>query len=238
MAGRGSRFSSAGYTTPKPFIKINNKPMIQVVVENIRPKGIDSRFIFICQKKHLDVYHGRELLHKLAPNCEIVEIDYITSGQLSSALLAREYINGSEPLLTANTDQFLEFNFTNYLEEVMSSDLDGSILTMKGNDPKWSYIEVSKISDLVERTAEKEVISDEATVGVYFFKKGSDFCEAAQRSILSNETVNGEYYICPIYNDLIRQGKKIGYCRIGGMHGLGTPEDLKEFLETPIAKNI
>lgn len=238
MAGRGSRFSNAGYSIPKPFIPVNNKPMIQVVVENLVPKGIESRFIFVCQKNHLDKFNGRELLKNLDPRCEIIEIEEITSGQLSSAMLAKDLINSSEPLLTANTDQFIEFDFTSFIRESLSSELDGSILTMPGSDPKWSYIRIDPITNLVVETAEKKVISNEATVGVYFFKKGSDFCLAAEDMIDEGDKVNGEFYICPVYNYLIRNGKKISYSRVDKMHGLGTPEDLLNFLKLDIAKLV
>lgn len=238
MAGKGSRFANAGYELPKPFIQINGKPMIQVVVENLRPRDLDHRFIFICQKKHLDLYKGRELLRSIAPNCIIVEIDYYTQGQLNSALLAKEFINDDSHLLTANTDQYIDFNFSKYLSDLIDGDLDGSILTMEGNDPKWSYAEISENDKLVVRTAEKTVISKEATVGVYYFRNGSDFCWAAEETIRNNETVNGEFYICPIYNKLIERNQKIGYCRINGMYGLGTPEDLDMFLANKISRLV
>lgn len=238
MAGRGSRFSNAGYLIPKPFIPVNNKPMIQVVVENLVPKGIDSRFIFVCQKSHLKQFNGRELLKSLDPRCEIIELEEITSGQLSSALLAKDLINSSEPLLTANTDQFIEFDFTGFLKESLSSEIDGSILTMPGTDPKWSYIRTDPLTNLVVETAEKKVISSEATVGVYFFKKGSDFCTAAENMIEDKAMVNGEYYICPVYNYLIKKGRRISYSRVNKMHGLGTPEDLLDFLKLDIAKLV
>ncbi len=241
MAGRGSRFANAGYKAPKPFIDVCGRPMIEVVVNNLRPKR-EHRFIFICQKDHLEKYKARELLESLTDNPIIIGIDGITEGQLCSALLARDYINNEDPVMTANTDQYLDFSVDAYLDEIDARGLDGMIMTMASDDPKWSYVKESTDSKLVTQTAEKQVISNIATVGVYNFSRGKDFVEAGEDLIANNIRVNNEFYICPIYNYLIAQGRKIGYYNIGGegegMYGLGIPTDLELFLKTDIAKQI
>ena len=226
MAGRGSRFAKAGYQLPKPFIEINGKPMIEVVVNNLRP-SISHRFIFICQRNHLQKYNAESLLHKLSKDSIIIPVDTVTDGQLSSAMLAEEYIDKNEPLLTANTDQFIDFRIDDFIKYANEQKLDGLIMTMKATDPKWSYVKLDVDNKFVVETAEKKVISDEATVGIYYFSKGRDFVECASELISNNERVNGEFYICPVYNYMICRKKKIGIYNIGtenhGMYGLGTP---------------
>ncbi len=241
MAGRGSRFAKAGYSVPKPFIDVCGKPMIQRVVENLRPQ-CEHRFIFICQKDHLVKFDGERLLKNLTKDPVIIGIDYITDGQLSSALLAREFIENDDPLMTANTDQYIDFDVNDYLSLMSKQALDGLIMTMKADDPKWSFVKLSESTGLVEETAEKKVISDQATVGIYNFAKGRDFCWAADSLIKKDLRVNGEFYICPLYNELISVGKRIGAYNIGseraGMYGLGIPADLDYFLTTPIANEM
>ena len=241
MAGKGSRFAKAGYKTPKPFIDVCGKPMIQVVVDNLTP-SCDHRFIFICQNEHLDQFNGRQLLNSIAHSPIIIGIDGYTEGQLSSALLARSYIDNEDPLMTANTDQFIDFSIDQYLGYMKEMQLDGLIMTMDASDPKWSYVELSQETGMVERTAEKEVISNQATVGIYNFAKGKDFCRAADELISENIRTNGEFYICPVFNSLIKDGCKIGTYNIGqegnGMYGLGIPDDLKKFLESEVSRKV
>lgn len=241
LAGKGSRFPTAGYKLPKPLIEINGKPMIEVVVNNLRPMR-EHRFIFICQQSHIDQFGLDTLLKELEPDSIIIPIDFYTDGQLSSALLAKPYIDNDSPLMTANTDQYIDFSIDDYLDSVEKNSLDGLIMTMKGDNPKWSYVRIDEATNNVVETAEKKVISNEATVGIYNFKKGSDFVKAAESLIEKDLRVNGEFYICPVYNELIERGLKIGYYNVGeerrGMYGLGIPADLEYFLSLPLSRRV
>ena len=240
MAGRGSRFSEAGYKDPKPLIMVHNKPMIQVVIENLTPK-CEHRFIFICQNSHIKDYNLTEKLHSYAKNVEIIGIDGITEGQVCSVLKAKDFINNDDPLMTANSDQWIDFDINEYLHTMAKQDLDGLIMTMKANDPKWSYAKTDKNGFVIE-TAEKKVISEDATVGIFNFKHGKNLVSSAEQMIKDDIRVNGEFYTCPCYNYLIKQGKKIGIFSIGeeynGMYGLGIPKDLDFFLNNPISERI
>ena len=233
MAGAGSRFSSAGYTDPKPLILINGSPMIKLVIENLAPIA-RHRFIFICQRDHVRKYGLREKLTKWSPGCVIIEIDGVTEGAACTVLTAKEFINDDYPLMIANSDQFVDMDVNKYLGVFDGSLFDGLIMTMKANDPKWSYVGLNN-DGYVDRVVEKEVISSEATVGVYNFRKGESFVSAAEKMIANNERVNGEFYVAPVYNRLIETGHKIGVFNVGkvgeDMFGLGTPEDLGLFLE-------
>ena len=228
MAGRGSRFAKAGYELPKPLIDVNGRPMIEVVTRNIAPK-CDHRFIYICQQEHLEKYALAERLEKISPNCAIVTVDHITEGAACTVLLAEKYIDNDDPMMIANSDQFVDTDINKYLEAM--GDSDGLIMTMPADDPKWSFIKYDE-NGYVTMVREKEVISNEATVGIYNYAKGSDFVKYAKQMIRKNIRVNNEFYVAPVYNEMIEDGKKIVFKDVGEkMHGLGTPEDLERFLK-------
>ena len=227
MAGAGSRFTQAGYTFPKPLIEVNGKPMIQVVVENL---NIDAHFIFLVQKDHYEKYNLKQLLSLIAPGCDIIQVDGITDGAARTTLLAKEYIDNGQPLLMANSDQFVEWNSNEVLYAFSADDIDGGIVTFKATHPKWSF---AKIGDdgFISEVAEKNPISDNATVGIYYWKKGSDYVKYAEQMITKDIRTNGEFYTCPSFNEAIGDGKKIRNKQIDKMWGIGTPEDLKYFLD-------
>ncbi len=232
MAGRGSRFASAGYKLPKPLIDVNGYPMIEVVSRNICPT-IEHKFIYICQEEHLRLYDLEKRLTNLSSECEIITIDHITEGAACTVLLAEQYIDNSDQLMIANSDQYVDIDINDYLGKLIG--YDGLIMTMPANDPKWSYIRYNNDNKLVTMVREKEVISDQATVGIYNFLHGSDYIKYAKKMINKNIRVNNEFYVAPVYNEMIEDGKQIGFFDIGErMHGLGTPEDLEAFVKKGI----
>ena len=226
MAGAGSRFEKAGYVFPKPLIEVQGKPMIQVVVENI---NIEANYIFICQKEHRKKFNIDEMLKRITPNCTIVEINGITEGAACTVLLASKYINNSDPLVICNSDQYMEWDSNNTMYSFNNKKIDGAILTFNSTHPKWSYAKVDK-NNFVEEVAEKKPISNHATVGFYYYKKGKDFVKYANQMIKLNKRVNNEFYVCPVFNEFIKDNKKIIIHDIEKMQGLGTPEDLNFFL--------
>jgi HAD superfamily hydrolase (TIGR01509 family) len=227
MAGAGSRFQQAGYTFPKPLIEVNGKPMIQVVVDNL---NVDANFIFVVQKEHREKYNLDTLLNLITPNCKIVEVDGLTEGAACTTLLAKEYIDNDAPLLMANSDQFLEWDSNEFMYKMIEQRVDGGIVTFTSTHPKWSFAKVNEIGDVVE-VAEKNPISDIATVGVYYWSKGSDYVKYTEQMIEKNVRVNNEFYVCPVFNEAIGDGKIIRTFNIDKMWGLGTPEDLNYYLE-------
>ena len=238
MAGAGSRFAKDGYKVPKPLIPVSNIPMIRLVINNLRPKQ-DHRFIFICQKAHIDAYGLKGKLKTWSPGCVIIGLEGLTEGAACTVLAARDYIDNDDQLMIANSDQYVDVDINDYLQEMSEQSLDGLIMTMKADDPKWSFVGFNSIGQ-VARVVEKEVISDEATVGIYNFRSGRDFVSATDKMISDNLRVNNEFYVAPTYNQLISRGKNIGIYNIGeeanGMYGLGIPDDLKLFMELPIYK--
>lgn len=227
MAGAGSRFAQAGYTFPKPLIEVNGKPMIQVVVENL---NVEAHFIFLVQKDHYEKYNLKQLLNLIAPGCDIIQVDGVTEGAACTTLLAKEIINNDEPLLMANSDQFVEWNSNECLYAFTADSIDGGIVSFKSAHPKWSFAKVGD-DGFVSEVAEKNPISDNATVGIYYWKRGSDYVKYAEQMIEKNIRTNNEFYVCPVFNEAIGDGKKIRIKDIDRMWGLGTPEDLNYFLE-------
>lgn len=227
MAGRGSRFAKEGFTFPKPLIEVNGKPMIEVVVDNI---NIEANHIFIVQKEHYEKYNLEETLNRVYENCTIVQIEDVTEGAACTTLLAREFIDNDEPLLIANSDQFVEWDSNEFMYSMVGDNTDGGILTFPSKHPKWSYAKLDE-DGYVTRVEEKKPISDKATVGIYYWTKGSDYVKYADKMIEEEKKVNNEYYVCPVYNEAIEDGKKIKIFDIPRMWGLGTPEDLDYFLK-------
>lgn len=238
MAGAGSRFGNKGYKDPKPLIAIHGVPMIRVVINNLRPRCA-HRFIFVCQTAHIDAYGLSEKLSTWAGGCVVVGLDAVTAGAACTVLAAKKYIDNDDPLMIANSDQYINTDINDCLSRVCESELDGLIMTMTASDPKWSFVELDG-KKFVKRVVEKEVISDEATVGIYHFNHGRDFVFAAETMIAKNLRVNNEFYVAPAYNELIQIGKRIGIFNVGkeseGMYGLGTPNDLETFKNLPVSK--
>lgn len=226
MAGAGSRFSDAGYSFPKPLIEVNGKPMIQAVVENL---AIDATYTFIVQKEHYEKYNLEYLLNAITPECNIVQVDGITEGAAVTALLAKEYINNDAPLIMANSDQIVDWSSRDFIYGLHSKNADGGMAIFKSNHPKWSY---AKMDDFgrVSEVAEKKPISDNATVGIYYWKHGSDFVKYAEQMIEKDIRVNNEFYVCPVFNEAIEDGKNIYGLSVSNMWGIGTPEDLQNYL--------
>lgn len=237
MAGRGSRFADAGFKDPKPLIPVRGRPMIRLVIENLRPKR-PHRFVFVCQREHVAAYDLERLLGEWAPGCAIVQLDGVTEGAACSVLAADAWLDDS-PLMIANSDQYLDVAIDDYLDGMAG--LDGLIMTMTASDPRWSFVAVDG-QGMATQLAEKVPISDQATTGVYNFARGSDFADAAREMIARDLRANGEFYVAPVYNVLIEKGAKIGVHNIGseanGMYGLGVPSDLALFLSLPIADRV
>ena len=234
MAGRGKRFEDIGYSFPKPLIDIEGKPMIQLIIENLNLTG---KHIFLCQKEHYEKYALDKLLEMLSPNCKIIQIDGITDGAAVTALKAKELINNDEELIIANSDQWINWNPQHFLSFLQNNDADGGIITFISTHPKWSFVKVNE-SGLITELAEKKPISNIATAGIYYYKHGKTFVEAAEQMITKNIRTNNEFYIAPAYNEIIQNGGKVFHYPVAEMYGLGTPEDLQYFLQNSKKSNL
>ena len=231
MAGLGQRFVDSGYSKPKPFIDVLGSPMIEHVLKNLSVNN--ANYFLIAQEKHMQ--REPETISHLEKTYDVVFhfINGLTEGTASTVLTIENLIDTNTPLLIANSDQVIDLDINVFIENAFQRGLDGSILVFKdiSKNPKWSYAQINE-GGLVSLVREKEPISDLATVGIYFFNKGSDFIRSAKEMIQKNDRVNNEFYTCPVYNYLIEIGSKIGVYEIykDQMHGIGTPEDLDRFI--------
>ena len=231
MSGQGTSFLQAGYTFPKPLIDIGGKPMIQLVIENLTPRT-QHLFILIPKKEHFDKFSLHQIFSNTAKgNFTALPQLATTQGAACSVLSAVDYINNDSELIIANADQIIDISIDKFIQFARTSKANGVIMTFPSQHPRWSYARVDKKGAVLE-VAEKKVISDQATVGIYYFKKGSDFVKAAFVMISKNIRFNNDFYVCPVYNEMILAGKKIINWEIkdSQMHGLGTPEDLNKYL--------
>jgi len=227
MAGFGSRFATAGFTFPKPLIEVLGKPMIQVVVENL---NIDANYIYIVQKNHFEKYNLEYLLRLITPRCSIIQIDSVTEGAACTTLLAKKFIDNESSLLIANSDQFIEWDSGEALYSFAADSVDGGIITFTATHPKWSFVKLNEDGNVSE-VAEKKSISTIATAGIYYWKRGSDYVKYAEQMIAKNIRTNNEFYVCPVFNEAIIDKKIVRIRHIEKMWGLGTPEDLNDFLK-------
>jgi NDP-sugar pyrophosphorylase family protein len=218
-AGLGSRFVSAGYSIPKPFIPIKGKAMIEHVVDNLVMPG--DKVYIICQVEHMPYFAATGLLHR-GDVCLVPQQGQLYGAAYSVAVLAQNFIDNDEPLLIANSDQWVDYDKVHFREAVLTN--DATIMTFKANETKWSYARLDDSGRVVE-VAEKIVISDYATVGIYGFKHGYYFVEAAMRMMAKEIKTNGWFYVCPAFNEML--DKDIRTYDVPGMFGMGTPEDLE-----------
>lgn len=229
-AGQGSRFASAGYAKPKPFIDVHGRPMITHVIDNVRPR---KSHVHVLLRSDHTVGEQASVQALLDAGCVIHPVAQLTEGTACTLLLARSAFDNEDPMLVANSDQYVDFDVDAFVQDCIDRDLDGSILVFKdpAKDPKWSFARTDE-NGLVLEVAEKKPISDMATVGIYLFRRGSDFVSAAIDMIVRNDRVNNEFYTAPVYNYMIRNGLRIGLYEVpqAAMHGLGTPDDLQAFL--------
>ena len=229
MAGEGSRFAKEGYTFPKPLVDVQGKPMIQKVVENL---DFDCEYVFLVRKKHVEQYSGLiDTLDRITNGkFQYIEVDGLTEGAACTALLAEKYIDNDEDLLIANSDQYIEYEPENFHMLKNLTNVDSAVFTFNAVHPKWSFVRVNSRGFIIE-VAEKRPISNIATCGIYWYRKGSDFVKYAKQMIEKDIRVNNEFYIAPVYNELIDDGKTTIPFYVHKMWGIGTPEDLKNFLE-------
>jgi NDP-sugar pyrophosphorylase family protein len=238
MAGLGSRFSDAGYTVPKPLLDIHGAHMFQVVLANLVNDFI-CKVVLIVPKIWNLSDDFRSLESALGIAVEVVEVEGLTDGPAGSVEMAKKYLDPSLPVVTANSDQYLDADLTEFYGDVVGGQYAGVILAMEDKDPKWSYAKVDETGKLME-VREKVVISNLATVGVYGFESASIMFDAIDRMREDEASVNGEYYVGPSYNYILTEKGGVAVTNLGPvgdiMHGLGIPRDYESFMLTGTSK--
>lgn len=239
-AGRGVRFRNVGITTPKPLILVENIPLLVWAIGNFEINSSDKVWIIIQKNDQIE-----EFIHtnfpKLYKQCNFIVLKEITSGPATTVSMALNNVNDYEPILIANTDQYVFKNLSDFTKSVDDSKSQGTIMTMEAGGNQWSYVSRGQ-DNAVERVVEKQQISDEATVGIYGFKESRFFKDAYANMRANENTVNGEYYVAPSYNYLIKCGLTVSTFHIGkygdDITGTGTPEDLNQFAKDFRVKNL
>ena len=232
MAGLGSRFIKEGFKVPKQIINIKDKHLIDISLDCLNYK--DCNLIFVLRDEHVYNHHMDELLmKKFGDDISIVVLDQLTDGSVCSCLFAESLIDNDSPLVIHTLD--IEFRpvFDPYVMEIL--DADGLILTFKSNSTNYSYAQLDKDGNVI-KTAEKKAISPNACVGIYGFKKGSDFCKYAREMIERDLRTKNEFYISPLYNVLIEDGKKIVTEDVDKMHIFGTPDEYHFYKDNVVQK--
>jgi len=230
IAGLGSRFVKENYFLPKPLILVNNRSIIEWTMDCVDHSNCN--IIFIVRREHIvDFNIDGYLRAKFGNDITIIEVDKTTEGAVCSCLLAESHIDNDLPLIIHCSDIYFEPKF-----DPASLDgllMDGVILTFKSNSKNYSYVELNEES-VVTKTAEKQVISPNAAVGIYWYKRGSDFVKYAKNMIQRNIRTNNEFFICPLYNIFIENGHKILTKPVEKMHVFGTPEELRFFVNNSL----
>lgn len=209
MGGRSQFFDVAEYPFPKPLIEINGKSMIEFAVENYKTLSPDSRFVFVLRSEDCVKYHIDSVVKLLTDNkCKIVKIDKETAGAACSALMAIEHIDNDDKLLIVNSDQVIEEDMAAIVAHFDKRGVDAGVVCFESVHPRWSFVRLDEEKKIIE-AAEKRPISRHAVAGVYYFRKGSFFVEAAMRSVTKGAHVNGVYYVAPVLNELVLMHKNL-----------------------------
>ncbi len=228
MAGRGSMFKEGGYSLPKPLIQIKGKPMIKWATDCV-PYGAEA-FIFVVLKEHINDFQIDEKLRQMySDKIRVIVSDGVTQGAPRTVLLAEDMINNDDELIILNSDQYFRCPIKEAIES-KPANITGLIPVFYATHPRWSYAKTDSEGFVVE-TAEKRLISTYATAGLYYFLKGRDFVWAAKEMIKKDIRRGSEFYVCPVYNELIAKGHKIRTVECESMWGLGTPEDVEYFIK-------
>lgn len=236
MAGAGSRFKLAGYNVPKPFIEFENKMMIEHVLSSF--DKLDANFILVLQEKFLT--EQKEQLQKLKSKYELqfVTVPKLTMGAAITALASHRTINVNYDILFADSDNiFAPNDILNFINYSRNHDLSGSLLTINSNKHCYSYVKVGDNGEFIE-TKEKEVISNHAITGCYYFKKVNDFRDAVIDLVIDSDLSKGEFYMSNVYNHLKKFTKKIGVYDIEHFDCVGTPEQLNAYIQGGMCERV
>lgn len=229
MAGRSQYFSETEFPFPKPLIEIGSRTIIEHVVENLATAHDDVNFIFVVSGDDCRQYHLDSTLNIITDGrCEIIRLDKETRGSACSALMAVDAIANDTPLLISNSDQIFEDRVADLIADFHT--VDAGIVSFDSVHPRWSYIRLDEDGRVVE-TAEKRPLSRHAIAGLYYFRRGQDFVEAAMQMIHKDENINGNYFISPALNQMILAGKVIRMRKVDNerYHTFYTPQKIKEY---------
>lgn len=231
MAGDSVIFKESGFKYNKNFTEINRKPLFQRIFNSVSKLNAE-KFIFIVNSEDAHKYHIDRSLKLLSPKCYVAVTEGKTAGAACTVLLATELIDNDEELVINNGDMILETDIQAVVNKFRESNLDGGIITFESVHPRWSFVRLDE-ADYVIETAEKNPISNHATAGFYYFKRGADFVSGAKEMIRKDSNVDGKYYVCPVYNEMVLKQRKIKCCEVAveKYYPLTTPKEVVEYEE-------
>jgi len=233
MAGHGQRFKDAGYKPIKPLIDVDGLPMIVRVLENLMPVAHKIAVIVLAEHEA----QVREVLDHHYAGVHVVVLAHPTEGAAETVIKGFNSLSKEDeswlkqPLLVANCDQYMDWSPSHFTGYMHRSHAAGGIVTFKASGPKWSYV-TQDLSGLVTSVVEKRQVSNDATVGVYWFSQGQYMAHAVFEMCQKDIRTNGEYYFAPCYNEIIFKSLPVRTYPIPRMYPMGTPADLEATIET------
>lgn len=233
MAGPSALFDEAGFEYPKNLVEIDGRPLVEQVLECLRPLVDDGAdLICIVREDESRRFHTGDAIRLLYPAATVLDIPALESGAACSALLAIDCIARDEPLLVYNGDQVVEEDLLAVCEQFRAGDLDGGVVVFDAVHPRWSYVKTDS-AGLVIEAAEKRPISRLATAGTYWYRRGGDFLDAVMSMILKDASVEGRFFICPAFNEMILRQARIGTHTMAREHyfSLATPHGVAAYEE-------
>ena len=229
MAGSSEEFNKAGYTYTKPLIEIKGKPLIQYVLENADAIKGPKRFIFIVNDEDCRKFHLDNTLKLLSEDCVVIKLTNTTKGALCSVLMAIDEIESHDELLILNCDQFLDIDLNLPISYFSNQLADSGIIIFNSVHPRWSYARIQESQVL--QTAEKNPISKNAIAGFYYFKEAGQFFEAAFRTVLFQDNLDGLFFISSVINQFVLSNKSNLFYKIdaNNYHSFYSVQKVKEF---------
>jgi NDP-sugar pyrophosphorylase family protein len=234
MAGDSSLFEEAGYSYPKNLIEINGMPLVQHVLESLSAlKKLSENLICLVPREENRRYHTGAVINLLMPGVTVMEVDEPTAGAACTALLAIEHIDKDESLVIVNGDQLIQADLVKILDEFREQHLDGGLVVFESVHPRWSYVRCNEVGLVVE-VAEKRPISNLANAGFQYFAKGRDFVSAAKSLIIKDTQLEGNFYVCPTYNEMLLNQARIGIHEIPRQKyfSLANPQNIRKYEES------
>lgn len=234
MAGEGSRFAKAGWTTPKPLIELDGQPLFKHAISSVSAEGIKMKYSFIVRQEHIDKYAIDKGIKSFLPEANVFSVLKTTRGAVETCLMAESAIADDDAIIVMDCDlEFRSKEFIRIIKKILSelaeSSNGGALVSFESDQPKYSYAELDE-DGLVKRTAEKEVISSHALCGAYFFSTGKEFKQIAHKLLDEPEFKKPEYYVSLLYNYMLEKGETVYLAPMEEYYSYGTPEELQRYL--------
>ena len=234
MAGEGSRFLKEGWTTPKPLIQLHGIPLFKRAIGSVQTDGVQMKYSFIVRQNHIDEYGIDKGILSFLPEAKIFSVQQTTRGAVETCLMAESVIDDNDAVVVMDCD--LEFRSKQFIELIKAAlaksgdtAAGGALVSFESDSPKYSYAQIDE-HNVVIRTAEKEVISNHALCGAYFFSSGKRFKQVAHQLMNEQNFAKPEYYVSLLYNYLIAAGETVYLAPMEEYYSYGTPEELKRYL--------